>query len=113
MIRKPFQSKLIPHLEMIRECRAKGMSYPQVAGELRSRFGLSAAPSTIFAFVKVRSRRRAGFALLTTEPPRRAPSATTQQTPPSPVRPAVHAPAAANWHFYDPNKPLEKLPLQP
>jgi hypothetical protein len=108
MTRKPFQSKLIPHLEIIRECRSKGMSYPQVAEELRARFGLSAAPSTIFAFVKVRSRRRAGFAILTAELSRRTPGATTSQTPLSPARPATPA-AAANWHFYDPNKPLEKL----
>jgi hypothetical protein len=74
------------------------MSYTHVAGELRSRFGLSAVPSTILAFVKVRSRRRTGFVLPAPEPPRRAPSATAQQTP-SPVRPAAQAPAAANWYF--------------
>jgi hypothetical protein len=104
---------LIPHLEFIRVCQANGMSYTHVAGELRSRFGLSAAPSTIFAFVKVRSRRRTEFVLPAPETPRRAPSATAQQTPPSPVRHAAQAPAAANWYFYDPNKPLEKLPSPP
>ena len=37
MTRKPFQSKLRPHLEFIRECRAQEMSYPQIAAELRAR----------------------------------------------------------------------------
>ena len=54
---KPFQSKLIPHTEFIRDCRAHQMSYPRIAAELKSRFGLETAPSNIFSFVKVRARR--------------------------------------------------------
>lgn len=105
MTRKPFQSKLRPHLEFIRECRANEMSYPRIAAELRTRYGLSAAPSTIFAFVKVRARRRAVFSL----PPRES-AATVPSTPPvtrrtTPTRQAT----GDNWLNYDPAKPLEKL----
>lgn len=106
MTPKPFQSKLRPHLDFIRECRAQDMSYPRIAAELRARFGLSAAPSTIFAFVKVRSRRRAVIALPSPAPTRAASAAPA----PLPTRPPAQAAASANWLFYDPNKPLEKLP---
>jgi hypothetical protein len=107
MTRKPFQSKLRPHLEFIRECRAHEMSYPRIAAELRTRFGLSAAPSTIFAFVKVRSRRRAVVALLPAETAG-AVTATPASRPPA-ARPATKTAAPANWLFYDPTKPLEKI----
>ena len=53
-----FQSKLEPYREFIRECRAKRWSYPRIAAALREEHGLSAAPSTIFSFVKVRAKRR-------------------------------------------------------
>lgn len=104
MTGKPFQSKLRPHLEFIRECRAQDMSYPRIAAELRARFGLSVAPSTIFAFVKVRSRKRTVIELLSPAPPRPA------TTLPLPKRPPAQPAASANWLFYDPKKPLEKLP---
>jgi hypothetical protein len=105
MIRKPFQSKLRPHLEFIRACRAQEMGYPRIAAELRARFGLSAAPSTIFAFVKVRARRRTIFALppqeSATTPPNTRPITGRIQ----PLRPV----AGGNWLNYDPSQPLEKL----
>jgi hypothetical protein len=53
-----FQSKLEPYREFIRVCRAKRWSYPRIAEALREQHGLSAAPSTIFSFVKVRAKRR-------------------------------------------------------
>jgi hypothetical protein len=58
-----FQSKLEPYCEFIRECRAKRWSYPRIAAALREEHGLSAAPSTIFSFVKVRAKRRRLYAL--------------------------------------------------
>jgi hypothetical protein len=58
-----FQSKLEPYREFIRECRAKRWSYPRIAAALQESHGLSAAPSTIFSFVKVRARRRTLYAL--------------------------------------------------
>jgi hypothetical protein len=113
MTRKPFQSKLRPHLEFIRECRAHEMSYPRIAEELRSRFGLSAAPSTIFAFVKVRSRRRSVIALLAPEPARAAAASPQPQPPAKHVRPTAKPNAPTSWIFYDPTKPLEKLSPSP
>jgi len=110
VIRKPFQSKLIPHLEFIRECRGQAMSYPCISAELRARFGVSAAASTIFSFVKVRARRRPVFAL-----PQRE-TATVPSTRPAPAAPrplARPALAPANWLNYDPEKPLEKLTPSP
>lgn len=105
MTPKPFQSKLRPHLEFIRECRAREMSYPRIAAELRARFGLSAAPSTIFAFVKVRARRRQVFTL---PPPESA--ATALNTRPMVARATPPRPATGgNWLNFDPSKPLEKL----
>ena len=109
-IRKPFQSKLIPHLEFIRECRGRAMSYPCISAELRARFGVSAAASTIFAFVKVRARRRPVFSL-----PQRdaAPTAPTRPAPLLPRLPARPPAGPANWLNYDPEKPLEKLTPSP
>ncbi len=103
MIRKPFQSKLRPHLEFIRECRAQEMSYPRIAAELRARFDLSAAPSTIFAFVKVRACRRPVFSLPPPEP-----MATPLRAPPAPAAVAAETGTRAGWLFYDPAKPLVK-----
>jgi hypothetical protein len=54
----PYQSKLIPHEDFIRECRAKRWSYPRIASALLEQHGLKAAASTIFHFVKVRARKR-------------------------------------------------------
>ena len=107
---KPFQSKLIPHSEFIRESRARGLGYREIAAELHSRFGLRTAPANIFSLVKVRARRRPMFAMpqhetLAVPPTRPAPAA-----PRPPTRPAT---ALANWLNYDPDKPLEKLTPSP
>ncbi len=79
---KPFQSKLLPHLEFIRECRAQRMSYPRIAAELQARFGLKTAPANIFSFVKVRTRRRPIYALPPPEPAH-APAAAPRPIPPA------------------------------
>lgn len=60
---KPFQSKLEPFLALIREWRRLRWTYPRIAEALREQHGLSVAPSTIFSFVKVRSRKRGVVAL--------------------------------------------------
>ena len=101
---RPFQSKLLPHLEFIRECRTQRMSYPRIAVELRARFGLHCAPSTVFSFVKVRARQRPVFAL---------PEAVRSPTAPAMQRSSPSAPRAgvrSNWLSYDPAQPLEKDP---
>jgi hypothetical protein len=104
---KPFQSKLLPHTEFIRESRAQGMGYREIAAELRRRFGLRTAPANVFSFVKVRARRRPVFSLPPRENAAASPACPAPTTPRSPTR----RPAApTNWLNYDPAKPLEKLP---
>jgi hypothetical protein len=54
----PFQSKLIPHEDFIREGRVKRWSYPRIAASLLDQYELKVAASTIHHFVKVRARKR-------------------------------------------------------
>jgi hypothetical protein len=54
----PYQSKLIPHEDFIRDCRAKRWSYPRIAAALLEQHGLKTGASTIHDFVKVRARKR-------------------------------------------------------
>ena len=107
---KPFQSKLVPHTEFIRESRARGLGYREIAAELHSRFGLRTAPANIFSFVKVRARRRPVFAMPQRETSSVPPTRPAPAAPHSLTRPA---PATTNWLNYDPEKPLEKLTLSP
>jgi hypothetical protein len=103
---KPFQSKLLPHTEFIRGCRAEGMGYRQIATELRTRFGMRTAPANVFSFVKVRARRRPVFALPPRESAAIALAARSAAARVTPTRPTTDG----NWLNYDPSKPLEKLP---
>ena len=54
----PYQSKLIPHEDFIRECRAKRRSYPRIAAALLQQHSLKEGATTIFDFEKVRARKR-------------------------------------------------------
>lgn len=114
---KPFQSKLVPHLELIRALRASRTPYSQIAAEIEARFGLRIAASTIHAFVKARSRRRDVFTIF--EPLKE------QITPAAAADVGVDAIeqfkrraqkigecTSDEWRFYDPNKPLEKISHQ-
>jgi hypothetical protein len=103
---KPFQSKLVPHTEFIRESRARGLGYREIAAELGTRFGLRTAPANIFSFVKVRARRRPVFSLPPSAPLAAVPA---RSAPSAPRPPARTPPAPGNWLNYDPEKPLEKL----
>ena len=53
---RPFQSKLEPHLEFIRECRRKRWSYGRIARAIHEQFGMKVSPNAVFSFVKVRSK---------------------------------------------------------
>jgi hypothetical protein len=55
---KPFQSKLEPFGDLIRDLRRKRKSYREIQDILREEHGITASRSTIFSFVKVRSKRR-------------------------------------------------------
>ena len=54
---QPAASKLEPYTELVRSLRQKRWTYQRIAMALRDDFGLKVAPSTIHAFVKVRSKR--------------------------------------------------------
>ena len=53
---RPFQSKLEPHLDFIRECRRKRWSYGRIARTIHEQFGMKVSPNAVFSFVKVRSK---------------------------------------------------------
>jgi hypothetical protein len=58
---RPAQSKLDPYYELIRGLRQRRWTYQEIAAVLRDEFAVSAAPSTIHAFMKVRMSRRAAL----------------------------------------------------
>ncbi len=95
---KPFQSKLIPYLELIRDLRSKRTPYPEIARILREEHELDVGATTIFDFVKVRSKRREVYEIAadppaaTSPPPPTAPTATpSPQPPPPPPSPTTTA----------------------
>jgi hypothetical protein len=53
---RPFQSKLEPHLDFIREGRKKRWSYRRIAQALGEQFEMKVSPNAVFSFVKVRSK---------------------------------------------------------
>jgi len=55
---KPFRSKLEPHFDLIRELRKKRLTYDEIAQFLAGNLNLAVAPSTIYAFMHARARRR-------------------------------------------------------
>ncbi len=71
---KPFQSKLNPYFDLIRGLRRKRTPYPEIARILREQHGLAVGPTTIFDFVKVRSKKRVVYTMLEDMPPRRPPT---------------------------------------
>jgi len=60
---KPFQSKLEPFADLIRELRRRRKSYREIAEVLRDEQGIAADRTTIWSFVKVRSKPRRMIAM--------------------------------------------------
>jgi len=60
---KPYQSKLEPHYEFIRECRAKRWSYARIAASLGAEHALKVTGNSVFSFVKVRAKGRKLYTL--------------------------------------------------
>jgi IS30 family transposase len=54
---RPARSKLEPYAELIRELRQRRWTFRKIADALRERFAVTASPSTIHDFAKVRARR--------------------------------------------------------
>jgi hypothetical protein len=65
---RPFQSKLEPHLDFIRQCRSKRWSYRRIAQAIQEQFGLKASANAIFSFVKVRSKPHRMYELPLSKP---------------------------------------------
>jgi hypothetical protein len=55
---KPFQSKLEPVKQIIRDLRRARKSYREIARILRDEYGIDADRTTIWSFVKVRAHPR-------------------------------------------------------
>jgi len=55
---KPYQSKLIPYTNEIKRMRMEDKPYREIAEYLYEKYNLQVDPSTIFDFVKVRSKPR-------------------------------------------------------
>jgi len=89
----PFHSKLAPFEPQIREWMGANMSYPQMAELLRSEHGLKVDPSTINAFVLVRSRRRSR-AMLPADPETLGAIPTPPSAPAGPQNDQEAAPGA-------------------
>ena len=59
----PFQSKLEPFYDFIRTCRAKRWSYARIAQAITREHGVQITGSSVFSFVKVRSKNRKLYTL--------------------------------------------------
>jgi hypothetical protein len=101
---KPFQSKIEPFADLIRDWRRRRKSYRLIAQMLRDEHGIVVDHTSIWSYVKVRSRARPVYTM--TE------SAVGQRRTPSALDPIarlkakpVAAPSAPIFQ-YDENKPL-------
>lgn len=57
---KSARSKLEPYAELIRQLRQRRWTYVQIAQALREQFGVTVHPTTVHAYVKVRSGKGKG-----------------------------------------------------
>ena len=77
---RPARSKLEPYAELIRELRQRRWTFRKIADALRERFAVTASPSTIHDFARVRAQRA---------------RAETQQTELEHAQPGAAAPASS------------------
>jgi len=54
---RPTRSKLEPYADLIRELRQRRWTFRKIADALRERFAVTASPSTIHDFARVRAQR--------------------------------------------------------
>jgi IS30 family transposase len=83
---RPALSKLEPYAEVIRTLRQRRWTYQEIAHALRDEFGVTAALSTIHAFVKVRANRKGA----SDHPASPLPGAAATSQPSSGRRPRFH-----------------------
>jgi hypothetical protein len=106
---KPFQSKLEPIAQVIRDLRRQRKSYREIAQVLRDAHGLAVDRTTIWSFVKVRShpRRVITMADQTTATAARKSSSTADGRDAIAALKAKPAPMPKKALFtYDEDKPL-------
>ncbi len=103
----PFQSKLLPHADEIRRLRASRRTYVQIASLLREMHGMVVAPSTVFSFVKARSRRRIVVEMTTDNAVTKVAIAATE---PRTILPDVAPSQDPRWAALKSGKPLEPSP---
>lgn len=100
----PFQSKLEPFADLIRDWRRRRKSYRLIAQMLRDEHGIATDHTSIWSYVKVRSRSRPVYTMAEDAvrklpaPPALDPIARLKAKP-------VSAPSAPIFE-YDENKPL-------
>jgi IS30 family transposase len=102
---KPFQSKLEPFAEIIRDLRRHRKSYRQIAQILRDEHGVVADRSTIWNYVKVRSKPRRDFAMLE-EPSALSRTAVSSRSAIELLKAKPLPPAKKPIFTFDENKPL-------
>jgi hypothetical protein len=106
---KPFQSKLESFADFIRYLRRRRNSYREIAARLREDHGITVSPSTIFSFVKVRSKHRKFYAMAEDRSARPVPILQGLDPIEALSRKPIEKPKAPLFVF-DENKPLTLQP---
>ena len=97
---RPFQSKLEPHIEFIRDCRKKRWSYRRISQAIGEQFGMKVSPNAIFSFVKVRSKPLRMYELVSTHPqPIDSKSSTSGFFEPAPTQ-QTHENRQPKWNLH-------------
>ena len=103
----PYQSKLEPFADLIRDLRRRRKSYRRIAQILRDEHGVVTDHTSIWSYVKVRSRSRPVYTMTGNEVQQRPTSSALDPIARLKAKPVV-APATPIFQ-YDENKPLTLL----
>ena len=101
---KPFQSKLEPFADLIRDLRRRRKSYRLIAQMLRDEHGIVADHTSIWSYVKVRSRSRPVYTM--TEDSVRKHPTPSELDPIARLKAKPVAAPSTPIFEYDENKPL-------
>ncbi len=103
---KPFQSKLIPHEELIRTLRRKRVSYRQIGKILEREHGCKVYHKTIISFIRVRNKPiPEGLSILS-----RSTSSTDSATAIERLKSKPLPKAQTPVFVFDPDRPLTLKP---
>jgi hypothetical protein len=101
---KPFQSKLETFADLIRDLRRRRKSYREIAEVLRDEHGVVADRTTIWNFVKVRSKPRHVFTMA--EEPSSTPPGKPSSDPIAALKAKPVPEPKKPLFIFDENKPL-------